>query len=127
MIFDSDIVIWMLRREPQALRFARTVDPGERYISVVSYLELLRGCRDRREAKDLAELVGEWFTEIIPLKPEISDSAVSLMERFALSRRPGVNDLLIAATALDRGEMVATGNVKHFAFIPGLVVKSYRP
>jgi predicted nucleic acid-binding protein len=38
-----------------------------------------------------------------------------------------VADVLIAATALDCGEVVATANVKHFDFIPGLVVKPFRP
>ena len=126
MIFDSDVVIWMLRRHPKAIRFARAVDPAERNVSVVSYLEVLRGCRDRREASDLAEFMREWFTEVIPLKGEIGDRAVSLMGQFALSHRPGVDDMLIAASALDRRERVATGNVKHFDFIPGLVVYRFQ-
>jgi predicted nucleic acid-binding protein len=102
------------------------IDQAERNVSVVSYLEVLRGCRDRLEANDLKEFMEEWFTEIVPLKPEIGDSAVSLMAQFALSRRPGVDDMLIAATALDRKETLATGNVKHFDFIPGLVVQRFQ-
>jgi hypothetical protein len=116
----------MLRRHPKAVRFARTIDPAERNVSVVSYLEVLRGCRDRLEAKDFKEFMEEWFTEVVPLKPEIGDSAVSLMAQFALSHRPGVDDMLIAATALDRKETVATGNVKHFDFIPGLIVQRFQ-
>lgn len=116
----------MLRRHPTAVRFARTIDPAERNVSVVSYLEVLRGCRDRLEANDFREFMEEWFTEVVPLKPEIGDSAVSLMARFALSHRPGVDNMLIAATALYHRETVATGNVKHFDFIPGLVVQRFR-
>ena len=116
----------MLRGHPKAVRFARTIDPADRNVSVVSYLEVLRGCRDRREANDIREFMEEWFTEVVPLKPEIGDSAVSLMAQFALSRRPGVDDLLIAATALFRREPMATGNVKHFRFIPGLVVQRFQ-
>jgi hypothetical protein len=93
---------------------------------VISYLEILRGCRDRREADDFKEFMEEWFTEVVPLKPEIGDSAVSVMAQFALSRRPGVDDMLIAATALSRKETVATGNFKHFDFIPGLVVQRFQ-
>jgi predicted nucleic acid-binding protein len=117
----------MLRKHPPALRFARTIDPGECNISVVSYLEILRGCRGRGEAKDLAELVAEWFTQVLPLTPEISAAATSLMEQFALSHRPGVDDTLIAATALSRKETLATGNVKHFKFIPGLALRRFNP
>ncbi len=125
MIFDSDVIIWMLRGHPKAVRFARETDPAERNISVISYLEVLRGCRDRREANDFKEFVEEWFTEVVPLKPEIGDSALLLMAQFALSRRPGVDDLLIATTALSRKETVATGNVKHYNFIPGLIVHRF--
>jgi predicted nucleic acid-binding protein len=116
----------MLRGHPKAVRFARTVAPAERNVSVVSYLEVLRGIRDRREANDFKEFMEEWFAEVVPLKPEIGDSAVLLMAQFALSRRPGVDDTLIAATALSRKEIVATGNFKHFDFIPGLVVHRFQ-
>ena len=126
MIFDSDVVIWMLRGHPKAVRFARTIDPAERNVSVVSYLEVLRGCRNRREANDLKEFMEEWFTEVIPLKPEIGDFAVLFMAQFALAHHPGVDDMLIAANALDRKETLATGNVKHFDFIPGLVVQRFQ-
>ncbi len=126
LIFDSDVVIWMLRRHPKAVRFARAIDPAERSLSVVSYLEILRGCRDRQEAHDFREFMEAWFTEIVPLRPEIGDSAVSLMEKFALSHRPGVDDMLIAATALTRREAMATSNVKHFRFVPGLVVHHFK-
>lgn len=126
LIFDSDVVIWMLRGHPKAVRFARTIDPAERNVSVISYLEVLSGCRDRPESNDFREFMEDWFTEVVPLKPEIGDSAVALMAQFALSRRPGVDDMLIAATALSRKETVATGNVKHFDFIPGLVVQRFQ-
>jgi len=116
----------MLRGHPKAVRFARTIDPAERNVSVVSYLEVLRGCRDRREANDIREFMEEWFTEVVPLKSEIGDSAVLLMAQFALSRRPGVDDMLIAATALSRKETVVTGNFKHFDFISGLVVQRFQ-
>ena len=126
MIFDSDVVIWMLRKHPKAIQFARGIDPSERNVSVVSYLEVLRGCRDRQEANDLVLFIQEWFTEVISLKAEFSDSALSLMKQFAVSHRPGVNDMLIAGTALGRQEIVATGNVKHFNFVPGLVVRRFQ-
>jgi predicted nucleic acid-binding protein len=126
LIFDSDVVIWMLRKKAQALRFARSLEPGECNISVVSYLEILRGCRDGEEVKALSEFIGEWFSDIVPVRPEICISAVSLMRKFALSHRPGVDDTLIAATALNRGEPLATGNIKHFKFIPGLVLRKFQ-
>lgn len=127
LIFDTDVGVWMLRKHPEALDFARSVEPYERNLSVVSYLELLRGCRNAREARDLGELVEDWFSEVVSLTPSISQSTVGLMKQFAFARHPGVDDLLIGATALERHEAVATGNVKHFDFIPGLLVRAFRP
>ena len=125
LIFDSDVLIWILRGHGKALQFAGAVAPRERNVSVISYLELIRGCRDQREARDFNELIEGWFNEVIPLKPEATDTAVSLMVKYGLSHRPGVNDVLIAATALSRSEALATGNVKHFAYVPGLVVRPF--
>ena len=127
MILDTDIVVWMLRKHLGALHFADQFGAQERYLSCVSHLELLGGCRDSQQLKDLREFIGGWFTEVLPLTPAASSTAVGIMEKFASARRPGVHDVLIAATALERREPVATGNVKHFDFIPGLVVKRFRP
>ena len=46
---------------------------------------------------------------------------------FVLAYRMGVEDALIAATALDRQDSLATGNEKHFRMIPGLELKVFRP
>jgi predicted nucleic acid-binding protein len=127
LILDTDIVVWMLRKHPGALRFAHQVGAQQRHLSCVSHLELLDGCRDSQQLNDLREFIGGWFTEVLPLTPAASSTAVGIMEKFALARRPGVHDVLIAATALERREPVATGNVKHFDFIPGLVIEPFRP
>jgi predicted nucleic acid-binding protein len=127
LIFDSDIVVWMLRKHRGVIRFAEELQPHERHLSCVSHLELLHGCRNARELKDLSELVDEWFREVLPLTPVASSAAVEIMEKFALSHRPDVGDALIAGTALERREPVATANLKHFDFIPGLSIKPFRP
>jgi predicted nucleic acid-binding protein len=36
-----------------------------------------------------------------------------------------MGDALIAATAMERGLPVLTGNVKHFAAIPGLIIERF--
>lgn len=127
MIFDTDIAIWMLRGEPSALAFASAVPPDKRLMSVVSQLELLQGCRDRREQRALEELLRGWFSEIVPVDAKVCHSAVGLMRQFALSHRPGAADVLIAATALQTGEPLATANVRHFRFVPGLLIEAFSP
>lgn len=40
----------------------------------------------------------------------------------AASNRCPISDLLIASTALARGDDLVTGNVRHFDLVPGLTV-----
>jgi predicted nucleic acid-binding protein len=48
------------------------------------------------------------------------------MREFGRSHQPSAPDTLIAATALETGEALATGNVKHFRFVPGLVIRPFQ-
>ena len=127
MIFDTDILIWFLRRHPRAAEFIDSVPVGERNLSAISYLELLYGCRTREDLREVHRAIAELIAEVLPLTEGLTKTAQELMERFVLSRRPDAEDVLIAATALSRHEEVATGNLKRFNFIPGLIVKPFRP
>jgi predicted nucleic acid-binding protein len=79
------------------------------------------------ELNQVRKVAADLFAEIVPLTEAITESARQLMERFILSRRPDVGDVLIAATALNRDEVLATGNLKQFHFVPGLEIKVFRP
>jgi len=127
LIFDTDIVIGLLRNHPGATDFVDRVPFAERNLPAISYLEALYGCRNSAEVSNLRKLVVDLFAQVLPLTERITETAQELMERFVLSRRPDAEDVLIAATALSRHEEVATGNQKHFNFIPGLIVKPFRP
>jgi predicted nucleic acid-binding protein len=126
LIFDTDVAIGMLKGAPSALSFARATAPDRRLMSVVSELELLQGCRNQREQQAVEELLHGWFAEIFPVDPGISRLAVRLMQQFRLSHGPGMADVLIAATALEKGEPLATGNLKHFRFVPGLAIEAFK-
>ncbi len=127
MIFDTDILIWRLRMHPGAIKLVDRVSPAERNLSAVSYLELLYGCRDLDDLKRLQKSVMGHFAQVLPITEGITESAIHLMEKYSLSRRPDTNDVLIAATALNMRETLVTCNRKHFEFIPGLDLKVFRP
>lgn len=49
MLVDTDVLVWALRG---TLKAARTLDGTmERAVSVVSYMELIQGARDRQELR----------------------------------------------------------------------------
>jgi hypothetical protein len=127
LILDTDILVWVLREHSPALRFVDSIPPGHRNLSSVTYLELLYGSHDARDLRGVKELVDDIFAEVIPVSEAISRTAMRLMEEFVLACRLGVNDAFIAATALERHEPLATANQKHFRFIPGLELKTFRP
>lgn len=126
LIFDTSILVWYLRKDPRAAALVESLPVPERHISLISYIEILRGCRSPSEAREIRLLVHEAFDEVVPLDEDSSELAARLMERFAGANRPEALDVLIAATALSRGEPLATANRKHFEFCPGLQLKVFR-
>ncbi len=97
-------------------------------ISVMSAGELFHGCwrADTAARRAQREEFIEAVLSAIPAVPislevmrvfgEIDATLSSAGGRIATS------DLLIACTALSRGDGIATGNVRHFDRVPGLVV-----
>jgi predicted nucleic acid-binding protein len=127
LIFDTDILIWYLRRDRKAAALVESTPLDERHISLISYLEVIYGCRSAEELREFRLVCYEAFEEILPLDEEVSELAARFMERYVLAKRPQGEDMLIAATALSRGEGLATANLKHFDFVPGLKLKPFRP
>lgn len=125
MMFDTDILIWVLRGNTQALALIEKEE--KRSISIISYMELVAGVRSKGELRSLKQsfLESEFF--IIPLTENVGHRAAILMEEFSLIEGLMVQDALIAATALEQGKILATGNEKHFKKIPGLSLKIFRP
>jgi predicted nucleic acid-binding protein len=127
LIFDTDILIWFMRKDLASARFVDSIPLVERRLSAVTVLELFYSCQNTASLNEVQKLVSDLFAEVIPLSETITESALQIMTRFVLSRRPGAHDVLIAATALHRQEQLATANRKHFDFIPGLDLKVFRP
>lgn len=127
MIFDTDILVSVQRGHPGAAHFVNLVPADQRNLSVMSYLELLYGSRDADDLKKAQSMVDDLFAVVVPINEEISANAIRILERFVLAHGIGASDAIIAATALERHEPLATGNQKHFRFIPGLELKIFRP
>ena len=127
MIFDTDILVWAQRGHSRAAEFIDRVPAEERNLSVISYLELLYGARNRSDLKNIQSMAADLFAEVVPISQSASAVAARLMESLVLAHRLDVSDAIIAATALDRHETLATGNSKHFKAVPGLSLLAFRP
>lgn len=125
MIVDTDVLIWLLRGDANA---ARVVDAApKRSISVVTYMELLQGARDKRELRAIKDsLVGLQFL-LLPLTENIGHRASIYMEEYGLSGGMGMADALLAATAVEANDTLLTGNDKHYKRIKELDWTAFRP
>ena len=123
MLVDTDVLIWHLRGYPQATR--RLDQLPSLTISAVTYLELLQGMRNKMELAAVRKMLERRQTVNLPLTEAITLRATELMEALTLSCGLQMGDALIAATALENGLPLLTGNVKHFASVPSLLIEGF--
>lgn len=125
MLFDTDVLIWVFRGNPRA---ARIVDVTEqRQISVVSYMELIQGARNRQELKEIKSFLTDFGFETVQVGENIGHRASIYIEEYGLHMGLGVADALIAATAVEYNLTLCTGNRKHYKTIKELTLKVFRP
>jgi predicted nucleic acid-binding protein len=125
MIFDTDVLVWVGRGDAGAKRQVQS--QLDRKISVVSLMELFQGARSREESRDIRGFLVEHDFEVVPIDEAISYRAAALIEEHALASGLQIPDALIAATALERGEVLATANARHFRAFTKLQLKVLRP
>jgi predicted nucleic acid-binding protein len=125
MIFDTDVLIWVLRG---SLKAARAVEGAlERSVSVVTYMELIQGARDKREVKTIKSFLTDLNFGLLPLTENIGHRAMIYVEEYGLSGGVALADALIAATAAEANQPLLTGNHKHYRPIKELDLKEFRP
>jgi len=125
VIIDSDVLIWYLRGNVNAHKIISNNIPFK--ISVINYLELIQGMRDKNELRVLQKQLKKWSTEIIQINENISTYAMFLVENYYLSHSMENGDAIIAATALDKNEVLLTANYKHYGYIPNIQVQKFKP
>ena len=114
VVFDTDVLIWYLRGNDRARRFMAPVPHQQRALSSLTFMELLQGCRNQEEARQVKAFISENISLVIHPDEIISRRAIGLLEQHASPRGLRVVDALIAATALETASSLATANVKHY-------------
>ncbi len=125
MIFDTNIFIYADRGVESAKNLLLNAE--HRVISAVTYMEYVPFCRNKKELGLFNALLKSLKFQILDIDADISFSARSLVQRYALSHRVEMGDALIAATAIKHSETLCTGNAKHFKPIKGLDLSVYKP
>ncbi|OGV53692.1 MAG: twitching motility protein PilT [Lentisphaerae bacterium GWF2_52_8] len=124
MLFDTDVIIWALRGNQKA---ATAIDKSrERFISAVSYMELVKGVRDKRELRATKNFLLEFSFEILPISENVSHRAMVYMEEFALGAGIDLADAIIAATAAEHSMKLCTANAKHYKVVPDVELSVFK-
>jgi len=127
VVFDADILIWYFRGNPSAQASVASVDQDLRWVSSLALMELMQGARNRKELLDVQAFIAENFSRILHPRTSISEKAIHLIDECAPSHGLRVIDALIAASAMLHRAVLATGNSRHFSFIPGLELRRFAP
>ena len=124
MLIDTDVLIWYLRGNENARRVINSVIPFK--ISVISYVELVQGVDNKKELKVLQKQLKSWSTELIQITENISTRAMFFVEDYYLNKSLELADAMIAATAIEKNEILLTANDKHYNFIPNIRINKFR-
>ncbi len=123
-IFDTDILINVGRGDTEAINCLQNyAQTSTLAISVITQMELIVGCRDKKELQNLTKFFKQF--QILEINKQISEKSVELLTRFRLSHGLLIPDALIAATAIENNENFITKNQKDFRFINSLKILSY--
>lgn len=119
-LVDTDVWIDYLRGHPLAVDCVAAL-VGRVWISAISVAELHVGVREGAERDALALLLST--LDIVDVTATIAARGGLLRRDYGRSHGVGLNDALIAATALEMGLQLLTLNLKHY---PALVQHSVK-
>jgi predicted nucleic acid-binding protein len=114
---DTDILIDFQRGFPANHAWFKSLAVSPSIPGFVA-MELVQAARNGRELQDSLKLIAK--ANVVWLPERDCAVALSLFATYHLSHGLGMNDALIAATALSLGADLCTFNVKHYSCIPGL-------
>jgi hypothetical protein len=124
-VVDTDVLIWYLRGNEKAFK---TIETFEKFaLSVVTYMELVQGMRNKKELNIFRHALQRWNAEIFYITEEISAKAMFAVEHHFLSHSLQLADALIGSTAVTHGIPLLTGNDNHYKMMKDVEIKKFRP
>lgn len=119
---DADVLIWHLRRRPQAYEFLRGLQSRREYelwIGAMQRAEVLFFVKPEKEQSTL-EFLALFKTAIVDER--LIDSAAILYRQWNPTHGIDMNDAILAATAIETGGKIFTLNTKHYP-MPDLILE----
>jgi predicted nucleic acid-binding protein len=124
IIIDTDILIDAGRGVREAADCLTAISQRiSLAVSVITYMELMIGCRSKRELNELDRFLSRF--QIIQMNNRISGTASDLLHDYRLSHGLLIPDALIAATAIVLECPFVSKNQRDYRFIGDLNLLSY--
>jgi predicted nucleic acid-binding protein len=118
VLCDTNIFIEIYRGADEVHQIVKLIGKNNIVVSDVTCAELFYGARNKVELKSISTDLNN--LKNLSINTEISNLAVSLVERYALSHKLSLPDALIASTAMIYDIELYTLNTKDFKFLPNL-------
>jgi len=119
ILLDTSALIAFLQGDGTGDEVRQVLKEGRGIVSAISVYELLAGVWSEARRDQRAQLLA--LTRVVPVDEPIARRGADL---FSSLRRLGITidneDLLIAATALERNLSILAGSARHFESIPGV-------
>ncbi|NTU43014.1 MAG: type II toxin-antitoxin system VapC family toxin [Nitrospirales bacterium] len=125
MVVDTDVLIWYMRGNDKAFQVIENTESF--FISVVTYMELVQGMRNKKELNAFRQALHAWSARILYITEEISAKAMFAIEQHFLSHSLQLADALVGATAIAHGLPLLTGNDKHYKPMKDIQLRIFRP
>lgn len=123
MIVDTDVLIWYSREHPVAIELLHDLESFA--ISVVTYMEIVQGVRNKKELNTFKKALGVLNVKILQIDELVSTKAMFFVEQYALSHSMELADALIGATSIIKQIPLITGNDKHYRQLPGIQIQKF--
>lgn len=124
MIFDTDVIIWLLKGNVRAAEIIN--NSQKRFISVITFMELLKVALNKKEQAVIKNMIKNLGLNVLPVDENISHRALIYIEEYGLKTGICVADAFIAATAAEYSLVLCTGNYKDFREIEDIELKVFR-
>lgn len=125
MLVDTDVLIWIQRGNLNAVKAVELLN--QRFIALQTYLELIQSAPAKKHLKIIKNFLYDFNIKILPLTENIGHRAAVYIEEYTLSTGLRAGDALIAATAVENGVPLLSGNKKHFCAIQSLQLQVFKP
>ena len=118
MIIDTDVLIWSMRGYQKAADAITDNSPFA--ITWITYMELIRGARDKTEQKAIISEITRLGIQILHSSAEQSALAITILRDYHLDNAVQIAGSINAAIAISTGNELMSSNSKHYGSISGL-------